>query len=114
MTDIPSPDAFAVNKSEIVSVEPATGAVVWRGKIGNVDDTVARARRAWGAWAAQPLSTRMEMVRRFANEVRKESEKLATLIARETGRPMWDARSEVENVVDRAEVSIRAYAERTA
>ena len=32
------------------------------------------------AWAAQPLSTRMELVRRFANEVRKENDKLATLI----------------------------------
>lgn len=114
MTEIPSPETFKANTTEIISVEPATGAEVWRGKIGNVDETVARARRAWAAWAAQPLSTRMEMIRRFANEVRKESEKLATLIARETGRPMWDARSEVENVVNRAEVSIRAYAERTS
>lgn len=114
MTAIPSSDEFRVSGSEIVSLEPATGAEVWRGKVGNVDDVVARARRAWPAWAAQPLSNRMEMVRRFSNEVRKEADKLATLIARETGRPMWDARSEVENVVNRAEVSIRAYAERTA
>jgi succinylglutamic semialdehyde dehydrogenase len=82
--------------------------------VGDVDEVVSRARRAWPAWAAQPLSTRMEMIRRFANEVRKESDKLAMLIARETGRPLWDARAEVEQVVARAEVSIRAYAERTA
>jgi succinylglutamic semialdehyde dehydrogenase len=114
MTANPSPDQFRAAAAEIVSIEPATGAEVWRGKTGDVDDVVARGRRAWPAWAAQPLSTRMEMVRRFANEVRKEAEKLATLIARETGRPMWDARSEVEQVVNRAEISIRAYAERSA
>ena len=52
-------------------------------------------------------------MRRFANEVRKDSEKLAELIARETGKPLWEARTEVEAVVAKVEISIRAYAERT-
>jgi len=103
-----------VSRAEIVSFEPATGAELWRGKIGSVDDVVARARRAWPAWAAQPLSNRMELVRRFANEVRKEGEKFAQLIARETGKPLWEARTEVESVVNKVEISIRAYAERTS
>jgi succinylglutamic semialdehyde dehydrogenase len=103
-----------VSKTELISYEPATGAELWRGSYGNVDDIVGRARRAWPAWAAQPLSTRMELVRRFANEVRKDADKLATMIARETGKPMWEARTEVESVVGKVEISIRAYAERTA
>ena len=103
-----------MSSPEIVSYEPATGAEVWRGKPGNVDDVVDRARRAWPAWAAQPLANRIELVRRFANEVRKQSEELATMIARETGKPMWEARTEVESVVSKVEISIRAYAERTA
>ena len=100
--------------TDIISYETATGAELWRGKRGNVDEVVDRARRAWPAWAAKPLSTRMELVRRFANEVRKESEQLATLIARETGKPLWEARTEVESVVNKVEISIRSYAERTA
>ena len=103
-----------MSSPEIVSYEPATGAEIWRGKLGNVDDVVDRARRAWPAWAAQPLANRIELVRRFANEVRKQSEELATMIARETGKPMWEARTEVESVVGKVEISIRAYAERTA
>jgi len=99
---------------EIVSFEPATGAELWRGKVGDVDESVARARRAWPAWAAQPHSTRIELMRRFANEVRKEADKLATLIARETGKPMWEARGEVEGVVARVEIAVRAYADRTS
>lgn len=99
---------------EIVSFEPATGSELWRGKVGDVEDVVARARRAWPVWASQPLSTRIELLRRFANEVRKESEKLATLIARETGKPLWEARSEVDGVIDKVEVSVRAYADRTS
>lgn len=100
--------------NEIVSFEPATGAELWRSRRGDVDDIVARARRAWPAWAAQPLATRMELMRRFANEVRKESDAFAELIARETGKPLWEARSEVESVIGKVEISIRAYAERTA
>ena len=103
-----------MSKAEYISYEPATGAEVWRGTAGNVDAIIDRARRAWPTWAAQPLATRIELVRRFANEVRKDAEKLATLIARETGKPMWEARSEVESVINKVEISIRAYAERTA
>ena len=72
-----------------------------------------RARRAWPQWAAQPLATRIELMRRFANEVRKEQDTFAELIARETGKPLWEARTEVESVVAKVEISIRAYAERT-
>jgi succinylglutamic semialdehyde dehydrogenase len=103
-----------VNEAQIISYEPATGKELWRGKPCDVNEVVDRARRAWPEWAALPLSTRMELVRRFANEVRKEAENLAVLIAREVGKPLWEARSEVESVVAKVEVSIRAYAERTS
>ncbi len=99
--------------SEIVSHEPATGAELWRGAIGDVDAIVDQARRAWPAWAAQPLATRIELVRRFANEVRKQSDAFAELIARETGKPLWEARTEVESVIAKVDISVSAYAERT-
>jgi succinylglutamic semialdehyde dehydrogenase len=102
-----------LSENIIISTEPATGAELWRGKGGDVDATVERARRAWPAWAAQPLATRIELLRRFANEVRKENDKFAELIARETGKPLWEARTEVEAVIAKVEISIRAYAERT-
>ena len=72
------------HEQEIISFEPATGVELWRGKCGDVSDIVDRARRTWPAWAAQPLATRMELMRRFANEVRKEADALADLIARVT------------------------------
>ncbi len=102
-----------VSDSEIVSVEPATGAEVWRGKVDDIDAVVDRARRAWPAWAAQPLATRIELCRRFVNEVRKEADLLATTIARETGKPMWEARTEVDAVMAKVDISVSAYAERT-
>lgn len=98
---------------ELVSVEPATGAALWRGRMGHVDDTVDRAMGAFPAWAQEPLARRMELVRRFANEVRKSANNLSETIARETGKPLWEARGEVDSVIAKVEISIRAYAERT-
>ncbi|WP_151973996.1 succinylglutamate-semialdehyde dehydrogenase [Erythrobacter sp. EC-HK427] len=97
----------------LVSFEPATGAELWRGEHGNVDRIVATARKSWAAWAASPLATRIELVRRFSNEVLKDQQEFAELIARETGKPMWEARTEVEAVMAKVEISVRAYAERT-
>lgn len=103
-----------VSPSEIISYEPASGVELWRGATSDMDEIVNRARRAWPEWAAQPLSTRMELLRRFANEVRKDSERLATAIARETGKPLWEAQDEIEGLTGRVEISIKAYAERTS
>lgn len=98
---------------ELISYEPATGEELWRGPVGDADEAVDRARQAWPAWAARALAQRIELMRRFANEVRKEQDEFAELIARETGKPMWEARSEVEAVIARVELSVRAYADRT-
>ena len=97
----------------LISYEPATGEELWRGKHGDVDAAVSAARRAWPQWAALPLANRIELVRRFANEVRAEAEGLAELIAREAGKPLWEASTEVEAVINKVEISITAYAERT-
>ncbi|MCL6250640.1 succinylglutamate-semialdehyde dehydrogenase [Altererythrobacter sp. KTW20L] len=99
--------------TELVSYEPATGEELWRGVPGDVDAIVARARKAWPQWAAKPLATRIELLRRFTNEVRKDLELFAQTIARETGKPMWEARTEVESVIAKVEISVRAYGERT-
>jgi len=66
----------------IVSYEPATGVELWRGRISDIDRAVKTVRRAFPPSAAQPLSARMELVRRVANEVHKDFDKLAETIAR--------------------------------
>ena len=98
---------------EIVSIEPATGAELWRSAIGDVGAAVARAREAAPKWARESHTRRIELVRRFVNQVRKQAEPFAELIARETGKPLWEARTEVEAVIGKVEISVKAYGERT-
>ncbi|HEX5258051.1 MAG TPA: succinylglutamate-semialdehyde dehydrogenase [Sphingomicrobium sp.] len=97
----------------LVSTNPATGELVWSGEIGDAAAEVAAARAAWPAWAAHSHAYRIEAVRRFANVVRKKETEFAELIAHETGKPFWEARTEVGAVVNKVEISVDAYAERT-
>ena len=97
----------------LISYEPATGKELWRGNHSDVAAAVSRARKAWPSWAALPLGNRIETARRFSNEVLKRADDFAHLIARETGKPLWEARTEVEAVMNKVEISVNAYAERT-
>ena len=98
---------------KLTSHNPVTGEEIWSGEIGDAAAEVAAARAAQPAWAARSASYRIEALRRFANVVRKKEAKFAELIAKETGKPLWEARTEVGAVVNKVEISIDAYAART-
>ena len=100
--------------SELVSTEPATGATYWRGPISDVGTEVEQARNAWAEWAARPLTVRIELLRRFANVVRSRADAMADCIARETGKPLWEAKTEIESVIAKVDISVTAYNERSA
>ncbi len=87
---------------------------MWRAPVGDVDAEVAAARGGWAQWAAQPLAVRIETMRRFANVVRQRHDAFSELLARETGKPLWEARTEVDTVIAKVDISVTAYAERTA
>lgn len=97
----------------LISTEPASGAEVWRGPISDVEAAVSTARRAWSSWAARSITERIEVLRAFSNLVRRDGDALADLIAREAGKPLWEARTEVDAVVSKVDIAVQAYAERT-
>jgi succinylglutamic semialdehyde dehydrogenase len=99
--------------STLLSTSPATGDQIWSGSIGDAAREVAAARAAWPAWAAHSHAYRIEALRRFANVVRRREGEFSELIARETGKPLWESRTEVGAVVNKVDISIEAYAERT-
>ena len=100
--------------TEIVSTEPATGAIFWRGPVSDVSTEVDLARTAFAEWASRPLANRVETMRRFVNVVRGKHDAFADTIARENGKPLWEARTEVDAVIAKVEISIESYSERTS
>jgi len=101
--------------SEIVSTDPSTDAVVWRGPaatLEELDAVLARAQAGFAAWAARPLEERHAIARRFAELAKARREEIATLLSQETGKPYWETLTEADTVAGKVEVSIRAQAER--
>jgi len=104
-----------MSSSEIISTDPCTGEVVWRGAASapaELDGVLARARSGFAAWAARPLEERHAVARAFADLAKARREEIARLLSRETGKPFWETLTEADTVAGKVEVSIRAQAER--
>jgi len=103
-----SGDAFA-------SIDPATGGTVWEGAGASSRETeaaIAAARAAFAGWSVTPLDDRIAAVRRFKAVLEARAGAIAEDIARETGKPLWETRTELASMAGKVEVSIAAQAER--
>ena len=97
------------------SVDPATGATLWGGPVAPADDVEAalgRARVAAIDWARRPADERDAVARGFARCLEADRAELARVIALETGKPMWEAGTEVGAMVGKIEHSIRSRDQR--
>lgn len=97
------------------SFDPAHGRLVWEGDIADAaacDAALAQAHAAFPAWARTPLAERIAIAERYATLV-KASPALADLISAETGKLLWETRTEQASMAGKVAVSIAAQAERT-
>ncbi|VVE62425.1 succinylglutamate-semialdehyde dehydrogenase [Pandoraea pnomenusa] len=102
--------------AELQSVDPVSGDVVWRGHAADaadVDAAVQAARRAQHDWSRWRLDERLEVLQRFAALVTERTQSLADAIGRETGKPLWEARTEVATMAAKVAHSAKAHEERT-
>ena len=89
----------APGMSAVVTVNPATGerlAEYPAFSDAEVDAALDRAAAAQAGWAALPYAERAAVLRRAAEVLRAEAEDLALLVTREMGKPLAEARAEVE------------------
>jgi succinylglutamic semialdehyde dehydrogenase len=77
-----------------------------------IDDAVRAARMAQVHWSAADGTTRQSVVHGFAERVRSHKSELVELISRETGKPRWESGTEVDAMVNKVALSIRAQEER--
>ncbi|HWT37833.1 MAG TPA: succinylglutamate-semialdehyde dehydrogenase, partial [Paraburkholderia sp.] len=64
-------------------------------------------------WSAVSLDERIAVARRFAALINERKEALAEAIGRETGKPLWEARTEVASMAAKVDISVQSYNERT-
>ncbi len=98
------------------SLAPHDQHALWQGRAAAADDVdmaFTSARAALPAWADRPFEARAERARAFATALKDEAEPLARCLAEETGKPLWEARTEVAAMIGKIELSIRANRERS-
>ena len=98
------------------SRNPVTQGIVWQGhsaSVTTVDAAVRAARSAFSDWSGTLLETRVSILREFARLLGEHQASLAHTIGFETGKPMWEAATEVATMIGKIDISIRAHQERT-
>ncbi|PIA68073.1 succinylglutamate-semialdehyde dehydrogenase [Pseudomonas sediminis] len=98
------------------SLDPVGQAVLWQGQgatAAQVDAAVSAARGAFSLWAAHSLDGRIAVLERFAACLKSRADEVARAIGEETGKPLWEAATEVNSMVGKVAISIQSYRERT-
>ncbi len=101
--------------AKMESLCPVDDAIVWQGNqasAGQVDEAFHSARTAFASWWDQPTDVRLEIVQRFATLVTENADELATQISHETGKPIWESKTEAGAVAGKVGVSIEAFRNR--
>ena len=102
--------------SRFTSVDPASGKMIWQGHAATDDEVrqaAQAAHQAKGHWSSLSIQQRAEYLQQFAQHVESRRDELAETISKETGKPHWEALTEVSAVIGKIAISITAYHERT-
>ena len=78
---------------ELVATFPRSGAA-------DVDAAVASARKAYSSWRLVPAPARAELIYRLGEVLLQHKEELAQLISQEMGKPLTEARGDVQEGID--------------
>jgi succinylglutamic semialdehyde dehydrogenase len=101
---------------EFSSENPATGEFIWKGESAGsllVEKAIAAARSAFGDWSSLTFEQRTSYVSAFVAKVEARSEELALAIHAETGKPLWESKTEIATMIGKAAISVNAYHDRT-
>ena len=86
--------------------DPATGNVIARTPLSSpsaVEAAVAAARAAFPAWSARPIRERVQIFYRYRALLEQHLDELSSLIVREHGKVMSEARAEVLKAIELTE-----------
>ena len=102
--------------SELLSTDPSSSELVWQGSSAaqkDVAEAVNAARTAFPAWSQRPVEERIAYLEAYRDVLDRRRDGLAELIARESGKALWDAKTEIGAMIGKLAISIKAYHERT-
>ncbi|TCB79097.1 succinylglutamate-semialdehyde dehydrogenase [Acinetobacter sp. ANC 4173] len=102
--------------AEWIKTDPVNNQALWAVQAANQEDVekaTLAARQAFPAWAKCSLEQRIEVIERFAALLEQNKTRLAEVISQETSKPLWETLTEVQSMIAKVAISVRAYHERT-
>jgi succinylglutamic semialdehyde dehydrogenase len=102
---------------KLESLDPATGDSIWEGRHASKQDValaVSSAKKALPEWAHLTVDERCVYLRKFHNNLEQDFDMLAKCISLDSGKPLWESKTEVQAMLGKVEISIKAHQERCA
>lgn len=101
--------------AEFIKTDPLDNQSLWRGRAADasdITDACNAARAAFPVWARLTQGQRSAVVERFATLLKQHKVQLAEVISRETSKPRWETLTEVESMIAKVGISLRALEQR--
>lgn len=109
--------AWVQGKGKLLdSLNPASGTLLWQGTKASEQDVILAhdaAHEALIHWSNKTFEQRAQVALNFGKQIEKNRDALARLISQENGKPLWESYTEVKAVLDKINLSIEAFKERS-
>ncbi len=106
---------FRGHGQAMVSLNPATDQPLWHGHGADnqqVEQAIQAAAAAFPGWSMLSFAERNTYLERFSSLLADAKELVADTIGQETGKPLWEARTEVDAMLGKLPLCQQAYAQR--
>ena len=97
------------------SINPSNGQMIWQGKEtceNEIKAICSLAKTALPTWSFLKLSERYHYLEQFEKNLKKHSDELTHTISLETGKPLWEAKTEVTAMISKVSITLDAYNQR--
>ncbi len=101
---------------DMAARSPTDGSEVWRGRSAGraeIDHAVASARSTFLTWRGRSFAQRADVLRHFERVMQANRGRLVESICQSTGKPRWEAGTEVDAMIGKVGLTITAATERT-
>ncbi len=101
---------------EVRRHDPASGETTYIAKSADKSQVrlaVEAASNTFDSWSKLKREARIEYMEAYAKALEKRAALIAETISRDTGKPLWETKTEAQTMIGKIAISIRAYNERT-
>jgi hypothetical protein len=98
-----------MTSGELVTHSPADlDDLVFRSEwsLSRIDNALSDARAAFPAWRKLKQSERAEYLRKYQAALKARVDELTSAISREIGKPLWEAKTEVQAMISKVDVTL--------